>query len=627
VKTGAMTGWALISAALSAAWTAFTMGSSLFSGLVSSTPTEALVFAPLPFLSLAILYMTADRGPGTIEQRLYRGFKPFRKLVERTKTWLREVILSAAILRDPEEAASSLALDFFAAILLTPAVLVFSLYEPLFLISAAVVAVPLVRLYVSFLDKVREREERTESELPFFASFSSVLAGSGLTLYYAFTKVARFARVFKQFSLEGKLLRRNVERLGYGVLAGLESQAFTHPSDGLKRLVLGTTSVWRSGGDMAVTLENRAEEFMKELEDKWEAYADQASGIGDVLGVAFIGLPMGLVALGIAFASVAIDSMTLMVGVITPLIFFVAYILLRLAMPRTYDVYTVTRRNIFAWSVCAVAVWIVSTLVLNLSMAPTLALTLMALALTVQVTMRLQVAEVKAAESVLQRFMRDLTEYRKVGHTITEAIKRCAKQNRYNKTFDSFLQRVSARLSLGLDIFQAGGAARSWLTRAVFFLVHEIDENGGGSPLLLEKVIELLRRNEMSKRKAVTRLKLYSLLAFLTPLFIAFTGAVMVAIAAGMGFEGLRIGGFILASQGEMNRIVEISLLLAVEASAATAFLFGRASDGHSFSMYRVAAACAISLACWLLFPAITEVAETYLVASVALPSVGGGVA
>ncbi|MCL7384166.1 MAG: type II secretion system F family protein, partial [Thaumarchaeota archaeon] len=126
---------------------------------------------------------------------------------------------------------------------------------PLAALFAAPVALPpSIGIYVGVYDKARERIQKTSRELPFFATLASILSRAGLTLYTAFLRVSRAQDVMPQMAREAGRVKRDVA-LGIGVTDALTRLAEKHPLRDLKMMVLGAVSVWRSGGDVAVTLE------------------------------------------------------------------------------------------------------------------------------------------------------------------------------------------------------------------------------------------------------------------------------------------------------------------------------------------------------------------------------------
>jgi hypothetical protein len=178
---------------------------------------------------------------------------------------------------------------------------------------------------------------------------------------------------------------------------------------------------------------------------------------------------------------------------------------------------------------------------------------------------------------------------------------------KYNKRFDKFLKEVSKNLEINPNIYEAGKNHRSWLIRILFFLFNEIDESGGGSVYLLEKVIEMIRRYEISRKIAISRLKLYLIMAFFSPILIIFSSAIIIALLLGTGLEALRIGFVSFASKREIEAVINVNNILAIENGACYSLLISRILDGHCYTTYRIILTVAIGLITFLLFPFIVE--------------------
>jgi Flp pilus assembly protein TadB len=104
-----------------------------------------------------------------------------------------------------------------------------------------------------------------------------------------------------QMAREAGRVKRDVA-LGIGVTDALTRLAEKHPLRDLKMMVLGAVSVWRSGGDVAVTLEGYAKSFLKSLEDSWDRYSRMIGLLGEALAIIFMILPLGIGVVSIAFS-------------------------------------------------------------------------------------------------------------------------------------------------------------------------------------------------------------------------------------------------------------------------------------------------------------------------------------
>ncbi|MEM2668363.1 MAG: type II secretion system F family protein [Candidatus Methanomethylicaceae archaeon] len=575
----------------------------------------ALVISPFSFLPIIITIALAG-SKKNIKFKLWQKYSFFYSLVDKFKKYIEKNLKSAQILKDPLIETQSFCTDIFISLLYIPVIAIYSIHEIIFLAFLGILAIPYIKLYVNILDKIRERKEKCDAELPFFTTFMSILVRAGLTPYYAFMKIIKLKEVFSQLSKDAKFIARDTE-LGYGILESLEKNAFYHPSEDFRKLVYSTTSVWRSGGDVATSLENRVEEFLKMLENKWESFSEQAGSLGDFLAMLFLISPIGITSLGIVFPSMAIMMLYMIAGIVIPILLFFSLLIIRGVMPRSYDIYDVKNKDIIKWILSSIIIGFVSAII-GLERPIILALSIIAPLILIQYDMYEKVNEVSSAEKVLQRFVRDVSEYRKMGYSIIEAIKRCSKHIKYNKRFDKFLKDVSKNLEINPNIYEAGKKHRSWLVRIIFFLLNEIEESGGGSVYLLEKVIEMVRRYEISKKTAISRLKLYLIMALFSPILIIFVSAIMVALLTGAGLEALKVGFISFASKNEIEAVINVNNILAIESGACYSLLISRMEDGHCYTTYRIILTTIIGLITFLMFPFMVEQAKN-------LFAMGGG--
>lgn len=573
-----------------------------------------IFFIIFSFIPILIIFILNGFTLKNIEYRLYKKYSFFRKTIEKIKPWIKNMILSSMFLKDPEKETSILCLNLFFSLFYIPIILIYSFYELFFLIFLIIIFIPIIKTYFIFFDKIRERKERIDSEIPFFTFFSSIVSRSGISLYQAFIKSIKIPEIFKQFSKEGAFIRRDIEYLGYGVLEGLEKNALNNPCEEFKRLVLSVTSVWRSGGDIATTLENKAEEYIEILEDKWENFSEQISNLGETLGIIFLGFSIGIISIGIAFPYLSINLLNLFAGIIIPILTFIAFIIIRNVTPRTYNNYDFSKKNLLTFF-SIIIISFIFLLEIKLPFPLIIAIIISIFSIIIQLIMYKQILEIKSAEDVLQRFARDVTEYKKIGNNIIEAIKKCSKYNNYNSSFNNFLKKVVNRFKLGLNIYEAGKIHRNWLVRILFFLFNEVEESGG-SPYLLEKIIELFRRYHISKKKAINKIKLYFLISFSSPFLILFICALMLAVLSGTGLESLRIGSFSIATSNQMKQIINISMIIAIEVSVSLSFLLNRAIEGDCFTTYRIFFTCLIFIFSYIIFPYLTKYIENLLIGS-----------
>jgi hypothetical protein len=158
--------------------------------------------------------------------------------------------------------------------------------------------------------------------------------------------------------------------------------------------------------------------------------------------------------------------------------------------------------------------------------------------------MRGLVRGLKECDTEARRWLKDVTEYRRLGNPPSTAIMKTA-NHRYKRSFKKVLDHIISRMSMGPTIWEAGaGVARSWLLRMSLYLLHAINLSGGGSPFLMDKLVELLRSYNLAREKAAGRISPFKYLAIAMPLITAITIGMVLPIAnLGGIFQTSEVGG------------------------------------------------------------------------------------
>ena len=492
---------------------------------------------------------------------------------------------------------------------------------PLAAMFAAPIAIPpFIGTYMIY-DKTKERLQKAAKELPFFATLASILSRAGLTLYTAFLRASSRARgVMPQMAREGDRVRRDVS-LGIGVTDALMRLAEKHPLRDFKTMVFGTVSVWKSGGDVAITLEGYAKTFLKGLEDTWDRYSRMIGTLGEALAIIFLILPLGIGVISVAFSQYSAQLMLFSAVAVVPALTMMIYAVVRSSDPVMPDRYSIPGTMPMAIALAILPPIMLLTLQ-TLPQAPVMlqgmpymnsvaaSAGILVAGLAIYSSMRPQILEVEEAEQALPRFVRDVTEYRKLGYTIGQSIEKCL-SNPYPESFKRFLQRVYGRMRMGASLGEAAGDHRSWLVRMVFVLLEEAEESGGGNPELFEKIEDLLRTHLGAKSRARGAVKLYMYMAIGIPFIVSLSAALLMNIAyliapiAQMGAMGLQLS---LAKPEDIAAALDMAMILALEGAVVTALIAGRAVDHHPFGTWRISLAAAAAMLAVLTLPYMQEI-------------------
>ncbi len=399
----------------------------------------------------------------------------------------------------------------FALISLFIMVLVASIYYP----------------YIKFSQLRGERKRLVERDLPFFAIYASVLQSAGLFLDHAFRRLIGNP-LFPGIEREGRIVEKEI-RLGSDPLEALSKLAKDHPSRLFKDFIYGYTAVVRSGWDALAYLTTRVKDYVAEIKLNWKLYAERAGGIGEMLIILYfltstlfiliaVVLPYGVELLMMLFNFLILPLVTVvMIQVIDSLI----------PQPKIKDYY---KTNILLVGATPFIVLIALSM-LEMDPLITFSISFVSLLVAAGIDYISQHTEIKGVEKALPEFLRDITEYRKIGFPMIRAFFMIKESGRtYNKHFDRLLGVINAQLRAGVRLNKVKVPTRSWLGRFVFWLLGEIEDTGGGTPAILEEFTGLITSILESRETARRMLRAYDALTYLTPAFLIVFVAIGIAI-------------------------------------------------------------------------------------------------
>jgi len=474
-------------------------------------------------------------------------------------------------------AAKNLFYAFMAFFISVPLGLVLALLvHPALLAVMAIPAVPLAYPKLKLRSMVGDRRRGLEDELPFFTVFASILQNVGISLYNSLLAVVGKG-VFRQIEKDALLVKRDVEFFFKSPVEAIEDVGRCHPNEKMRTLLLGYTSEWRSGGDMSAYLDAKADDYLKDMEFRWKQYAERASDIGETTISLLFVFPMMILMAAFIFPGQALTMTSLVLAVVVPLLTVAVFGFVHSSQPKTYNVIRGDVRVALAVGAIGFAVAYLAHTSVWLCIAASLA----AATALYGATVVLQMREINAMEKALPQFLRDVTEYRKMGYDIVKAITRIAEENTYNPVFDTLLKSVAKQLSLGVRMVEVDVPTRSWLTKMCFFLLAQVVESGGGTAKCLETLANFTNHVIRVKRETRSSMRLYQLLSLFTPIALSFITALMFTLLT--AFSTTLLPGAEAGVLGEIAQIpqtlVDQCYLLVIAASVCVAMLSTKAVD------------------------------------------------
>lgn len=359
--------------------------------------------------------------------------------------------------------------------------------------------------------KASERSSALEREMPFAATYITVMASGGIPPYMSFKRLTD-VELLPATRKESRALIRDVEIFGVDPLSALEKAAKYNPLDIFRDFISGYASTVIIGGDVIHFLETKAQDIFKAGSMRVKAAAER---MGMLLETFIIVMVLMSLCFYILFSVESIydtgmnmgSSVIMYTYVFTPLLSIVFLYLAHGMQPksplneyRPYKVYAISS---------AIGVLILMLLTGFFDMIPTPLQNLVDLPIAVSITLIVSVvppaivhqkiAGKKASmERGISNFLRDLTETRKTGLSPEACINNLS--DRDYGAFSKELRKMSSDIGWGIPMRNVIMAfvkkTKSWMSQIVMFLLLEAVDVGGGTISMIES---LARFNNMTQ--------------------------------------------------------------------------------------------------------------------------------
>jgi flagellar protein FlaJ len=369
----------------------------------------------------------------------------------------------------------------------------------------------MIGFMVAPMSRAGERASALEREMPFAATYVTVMASGGIPPYMSFKRLSD-VELLPATRKESRALIRDVEIFGVDPLSALEKAAKYNPLDIFRDFISGYASTVIIGGDVIHFLETKAQEIFKAGSMKVKAAAER---MGMLLESFIIVMVLMSLCFYILFSVESIYSTGLDMGsgvimytyVFTPLLSIVFIWMAHGMQPksplneyRPYKVYAVS-------SAIGVLLLLLFTGFFGMMATPFEGIVDLPIAVSITLIVSVvppaivhqKIASRKASlEKGISNFLRDLTETRKTGLSPEACIK-----NLSDKDYGAFskeLQKMSSDIGWGIPmrnvIMSFVKKTKSWMSQIVMFLLLEAVDVGGGTISMIES---LARFNNMTQ--------------------------------------------------------------------------------------------------------------------------------
>lgn len=484
----------------------------------------------------------------TLEGWSFRVFGSWSRGFLRHVFELRESLQRAGIKIYAETYVS---LMFFVALLTVPVsiaamvLLYFTQLLPLaFLVPTPIYV--LVGFILMPMSMAGERATALEREVPFAATYITVMASGGIAPYMSFKRLAD-VELLPATRKEAREIMTDVEIFGVDPLTALASAGKRNPLDIFKDFLGGYASTVVIGGDINHFLETKAGDIFK-------ARASRVKNAAERLGMLLESFITIMVLMSLCFYILfSVDAiystgggvgpgMLMYTYVFTPMLSMVFIYLAHTMQPKTPITDWVPYKVFAISAVIGVFIFMLLTNFMGMTSIPILTSFQSVVDLPVAVSIMLVVATAPAAfvysgrqakkmslERGVSNFLRDLTETRKTGL----APERCIESLRARDygEFSHELKKITSEISWGIPVRKVIMAfvnrTRSWTTQIVMFLLVEAIDVGGGTIGMIESLARFNNMTQDVEKQKRMEVRPYVFLPYFAAILLVATTVMM----------------------------------------------------------------------------------------------------
>lgn len=444
----------------------------------------------------------------------------------------------------------------------------------------------------------KSRKNQVEEELSFFGIYAAILHSVNPNLYSCFLSVIG-KKVFSGIEKEALLLKRNVELFGLSPLEAIEDLGRNHKSQTFKNFLLGYSSIARSGGDLSKYLETVSDEQFQQLKIKYITYSKNVGYIVESLIILLVVVPILFVVSSFILPTDSISKIMIASAIAVPIMTVFFAIILQNIQPKMFNMIGLSNVKVLLMLPVGVLAFSAMAYVGSETWL-SLAVGAIIPSIIVDLYTKKHRYQIERIERILPQFLRDITEYRKIGISEMAAITKIVEENTYNKTFDRLVRTLSVFFKQGNTFSEILSIIRirSWFARTTFFILAEISESGGGHPAILESVTTFVNNTRNALKEARSSISVYDFLAYLSPVLLIFSISIINEMISSVSLAqttGLKLQGYEQLIQVSPF-FLEVIKTFSIASSIGIGILMGKASDGTFKSTGRIAILCVISV-------------------------------
>ncbi len=409
------------------------------------------------------------------------------------------------------------------------------------------------------LSKASDRAGNLEKELPFAASYISVMASGGISPYTSFKRLAE-VELMPSISSEAREIVKDVEIFGIDPLTAIENAAKKNPLEVFRDFLAGYASTVIVGGDIVHFLERKAEDIFKARAMRVKAAAER---LGMLMETFIIIMVLMSLCFYILFSVESLYSTGISMGsgiilytfVFTPMLSFMFIYLAHSMQPKS----PVTENRPYkALGICGIFGALTLLLLTNffgymevplfsqlqelIDLPSAIAIALFITTAPAAVVHQRVSSKKASMEHGINSFLRDLTEVRKTGLSPEKCIESLAERD-YGE-FSKELRRISSEISWGAPlrkvIMDFIKRTKSWMAQLIMFLLIETIDVGGGTIAMMESVTRFNNLTQEVEKEKKMAVRPYMMMPYFAALLLVATTVMMIGFTSGtLGVTGV----------------------------------------------------------------------------------------
>jgi archaeal flagellar protein FlaJ len=397
------------------------------------------------------------------------------------------------------------------------------------------------------ISRAGDRSANLEREMPFAASYISVMASGGIAPYSSFKRLSE-VDLLPGMKSEALEIIKDVEIFGIDPLTAIEQAAKKNPLDIFKDFLSGYASTVIIGGDIGHFLERKAEDIFKARALRVKAAAERLGMLLETFIIVNVMMSLCFYIMfsvenigvsGTGGGGGDVSGVILYTFLLSPMLSMMFIYLAHSMQPKT-PVTDMRPYKVFA--VCSlIGAAVFSTFyffnlfgpIIDLPVA--LAISLFIATAPAAVVYNKYQSQRDQTELGVNSFLRDLTEVRKTGLSPEKCIESLS--HREYGSFSKELRKISSEISWGIPvrkvIMDFIGRTKSWMTQIVMFLLVETVDVGGGTIAMIESLARFNNTTQEVEKEKKMAVRPYVIMPYFAALLLVATTTMMLGFTSG----------------------------------------------------------------------------------------------